>query len=415
MGGPKTCSRGFSKDKDSTQMHARDILASQEYAQKTYDDCFKGSSVVDNIDSFPTFSKGQLNLGKVLGKGAFGTVYEVRGVKLDSKCDTDEYKFIEDHCLREDSGDARYAIKELNKELVKDYERFIRGTLDLAIETRVLSDINHPNIIKARALASVSPFEDGYFVMIDRLYDTLDSRIGKWAKRSNRLSGLGSKIFDRDGKKKKGVWEERLVAAYDLSDALGYLHRKKIVYRDLKPNNIGFDIRNDVKLFDFGLAVEMLDSKKVMDDLYKLTGMTGSPRYMSPEVANEQVYNEKCDIYSFGILFWQMLSLKTPFEVYTMRTLRKRVWNGEQKRPFINQDWPEPVKNLLERSWNKEIKTRPTFSAITETLRKQCVEAREGNEEGLEHSRRRSTSIFLKLDVSQIMSENVSGWFSGKQ
>ena len=112
------------------------------------------------------------------------------------------------------------------------------------------------------------------------------------------------------------------------------------------------------------------------------------------EVANEQDYNEKCDIYSFGILFWQMLSLKIPFEVYTMRKFRERVWNGEKKRPFIDPDWPEPVKDLLERSWTEEIRTRPPFCEITEILQNQIVQERGGDEEGLDHSERRSTFIY---------------------
>ena len=130
------------------------------------------------------------------------------------------------------------------------------------------------------------------------------------------------------------------------------------------------------------------------------------------EVANEEEYNEKCDVYSFAILFWQMLALKTPFDVYRMGKLRKIVWNGEQKRPFIDPDWPEPIKNLLERSWKKEIKTRPTFEEITGILRNQCVEAREGNEEGLEHSKRRSTFVFAKTKLSKAVSGDFLKRFS---
>ena len=120
------------------------------------------------------------------------------------------------------------------------------------------------------------------------------------------------------------------------------------------------------------------------------------------EVGNEQDYNEKCDVYSFSVLLWEMLALKTPYELYTISKLRSRVWNGEQKRPFVDPTWPEPLKVLLKRSWNHVIVVRPSFKEITETLRKQCVQARGGNEEGLEHSRRRSTFVFAKLNLEKM-------------
>ena len=68
-----------------------------------------------------------------------------------------------------------------------------------------------------------------------------------------------------------------------------------------------------VLLVDFGLAKEIRPEDKLDDDLYKMSGNTGSLRYMAPEVALEKPYNSSVDVYSFGILFWQITSLETPF------------------------------------------------------------------------------------------------------
>jgi serine/threonine protein kinase len=73
-----------------------------------------------------------------------------------------------------------------------------------------------------------------------------------------------------------------------------------------KPDNIGFDVRGDVKLFDFGLSFEITEDLSAVEGMYELSGNTGSLRYMAPEVALGNPYNHKVDIYSFSILFWQV-------------------------------------------------------------------------------------------------------------
>jgi len=152
--------------------------------------------------------------------------------------------------------------------------------------------------------------------------------------------------------------------------------------------------RNDVKLFDFGLAKELSDTDRVKDNLYNLTGMTGSPRYMAPEVAREEPYNKSCDVYSFSILVWQMMSMQTPFEVYTTRKFAATVWNEPHKRPFMDDTWPLSLKVMIQRGWSANWKERLTFGQITSILRTECIRIRDGDASGLEHTRRRSTFVF---------------------
>jgi serine/threonine protein kinase len=233
--------------------------AGKDYAAKIIKKTFEKSQIIDNAANFPKFSKSELSLGKILGKGGFGTVYEVRGFEAGKPAVTkrnstgnldaedkvgsgemESRKFIADHCICK-RGNARYAAKFLSPEVIANPPTFIQGIMDMATETRVLSDIEHPNIIKMRACGAESPFDESYFIVMDRLYDTLESRIVKWGNRSKRYSGIRAKLFDRKGEKKKDILEEKLVAAFDLSAAIGHLHSRRIIYRDLKPENIGFD------------------------------------------------------------------------------------------------------------------------------------------------------------------------------
>ena len=106
--------------------------------------------------------------------------------------------------------------------------------------------------------------------------------------------------------------------AKQLADGLHYLHEQftpnvMLIHRDIKPDNIGFSEDGTLKLMDFGLSctVKKYTTEK---EVYELSGCTGSYRYMAPEVALNKPYNEKVDIYSFGLLLYELWTGITPFQ-----------------------------------------------------------------------------------------------------
>lgn len=335
----------------------------------------------------PRFDANEITYGSELGRGGFCTVFKIRKVALigetvlpptkhnDDDSDDGEYsrpdirlqdrQFIATRYIRAGKG-ARYAVKTMIKNMVEP-TRFLGGVMDLAIETRFLAVIRHPNIIKMRAVSSIDPYRDNYFIVLDRLYDTLTERVVAWKESKKKTTGF-HRVRDLKGDKKKALWIDRVLVAHDICSALRYLHRNNIVYRDLKPDNIGFDVRGDVKLFDFGLAKELVSEDKMDGEVYSLSGNTGSLRYMAPEVAKELPYNTSVDVYSFTILLWQICSLDTPFAGCNVKSHSKRVVQGGL-RPEINQNWSKALKLLMTNGWAEDMNKRPTCCEVMDVLR----------------------------------------------
>lgn len=370
-----------------------------------------GSRVMDIEEErrVPQFGPNEIRLGSILGKGGFCTVSEIKKISLngdenheqlyssedDVQWQIQDREFMSKNFLRKKNGrtDTRYAIKTLSESLLNDPERFVAGVIDLAVETKFLAIIRHPNIIKMRALSSTSPFALGYFIVLDRLYDTLSDRMAAWKQKKTNMSGF-SRMRDLKGAKKKELWVERLMVGYELTGALKYLHDNNIVYRDLKPDNIGFDVRGDVKIFDFGLAKEIMSEEMVGNDLYQMSGNTGSLRYMAPEVAKGEPYNHLVDVFSFGILLWQMCSLEVPFSSYNVQKHAQHVVrNGE--RPHLEiKKWSKELCALMKMCWTADIKSRPHFGQVGSLLRAEFDEfLSEGEGDLLDVSNRTAKSL----------------------
>ena len=158
---------------------------------------------------------------------------------------------------------------------------------------------------------------------MDRLYETLDDRMNLWRQgislarqEQHGLFTLFRKKEDPNEKRLEDL-QERLKVALEIAEALEYLHSLNILHRDIKPDNIGFDIDGNIQLIDFGLAKELKESDKNINGKYELTGNTGVWCYMAPEVAKGWAYDKTVDVYSFGILLWEICALERPFSQYT--------------------------------------------------------------------------------------------------
>lgn len=179
----------------------------------------------------------ELVLGRVLGRGGFCVVHEVKTVKLNlsgagatHESNSGEKEpaytraFIQARCIRD--GVPRYALKQLSEESRSDKTKLLKGTIDLAVEAKFLAVLDHPHIIKMRGASSSGPFEPNYYLVLDKLYDTLEERLRKWGKTEGKTKGVLGKMTGGKKRKDKLVLEKTHVA-YDLSTAFKFMHENR--------------------------------------------------------------------------------------------------------------------------------------------------------------------------------------------
>jgi non-specific serine/threonine protein kinase len=138
--------------------------------------------------------------------------------------------------------------------------------------------------------------------------------------------------------------------------ALDYAYRQGIVHRDIKPANILIDEQDNVKITDFGLALNI--SKKSESDSTFIMGV-GSPAYMSPEQIKGYPLNQKTDLFSLGVVLFHMLTGRLPFRAKNPAQLIYKILNTEPPLVSqINADLPEQLDTVIRKALEKDLYSR---------------------------------------------------------
>jgi len=231
-------------------------------------------------------------LGQV-GKGGMGVVYMAKDMALGRMA----------------------ALKFLPAALAEDpqmVERFGR-------EARAAASLNHPNIV---TIYGTGRHETGYFIAMELV-------------EGESLTALMKEEGRFDPKK-------ALEIIGQVTDALVASHAHQIVHRDIKPENIMVDASGRVRVMDFGLAWAGFETTRLTS-----TGMTmGTPQYMSPEQWADSRVDERSDIYSLGVVFFEMLAGRLPFGANTPVGLMRKV--VDQPAPSLSEVGVEVAWGLSE-------------------------------------------------------------------
>ncbi|XP_051148759.1 integrin-linked protein kinase 1-like [Andrographis paniculata] len=159
--------------------------------------------------------------------------------------------------------------------------------------------------------------------------------------------------------------------AMDIARGMAYLHTEPnvIIHRDLKPRNVLLVNANadHLKVGDFGLS--KLIRVQHSHDVYKMTGETGSYRYMAPEVFRHRKYDKKVDVFSFAMILYEMLEGDPPLQHYDAYEAATYAAEGHRPRFRAKSCIPE-LKELIEQCWSAQPEKRPSFLEILKRLEK---------------------------------------------
>ena len=244
---------------------------------------------------------------KRIGKGAFSNIY--KGYHKHTK--------------------EMVAIKEISLETLNKYEKSLRR------ETQIMRQLNHPNIV--RLIES----------MIDDKTDNVYMVMEFFAR------GDFSKFL------KKRPLKEKYAVKYlkQILEGMKYLLSHKIIHRDLKPQNILVSDTGMLKITDFGFA-------RYFDNDILIQTICGSPLYMAPEIMKNKKYDYKSDLWSIGIIFYEMLIGKPPFQAKNIYELIRKIENDRVIIPSkynLSISCQDLLKGLLQKDPNKRISWEQFF------------------------------------------------------
>lgn len=233
----------------------------------------------------------------------------------------------------------RFVAVKIIKDELKNEEESVKR---FKTESRAVALLNHPNIV---SVYDVGMFDGRPFIVMEL------------------IEGITLKEYMRQ----KGVldYKESIFLITQVLKALDHAHTRKIIHRDIKPQNIMLLKDGAIKVADFGIARFAVSNTMTMTD-----SAIGTAHYLSPEQARGKITDEKSDIYSVGVMLYEMTTGEVPFDSDNPVSVAVMHLSATAKRPAdINPDIPEGLEEIIIKAMSREPKNRyESASAMLEDL-----------------------------------------------
>ncbi len=278
---------------DSDEMHSEEAITEA-----------RSATVILNANGSPPSTLGRYKVLKELGRGAMGVVYLGKDPTIQ--------RFVAIKTMRLDEIDDADKLQEVKK-------RFFR-------EAESTGRLSHPNIV---TIYDAGEEHDLGYIAMEVLEGTT---LKQWSRKPDLMP------FDK-----------LLPTLATVADALDYAHQQGVVHRDIKPANIMMTKDQVVKVMDFGIA-KMASSSKTQTDI-----VLGTPTYMSPEQIAGKRVDGRSDIFSLGVVMFELLTGRPPFTADNVPALLFAI--AHSPHPLLatlRSDLPPIVQEVLARALQKD-------------------------------------------------------------